>query len=118
MNPSRDLCNRAIPNPQGRTMKPIMENWINTASVLITDKNPSYKKIGRSFACHHTVQHNKRQYANNQYGRGRECGCPACADWCLSPSGPEAPPAISGRDHLAMEPPRPGGQGADAEVCI
>jgi transposase-like protein len=57
-----------IPNAQGRTMKPIMENWINPASVLITDKNPSYKKIGRSFACHHTVQHNKRQYANKKTG--------------------------------------------------
>lgn len=57
-----------IPNAQRRTMKPIMENWINPSSVLITDKNPSYKKIGRSFASHHTEQHNKRQYANKKTG--------------------------------------------------
>ena len=57
-----------IPNAQRRTMKPIMENWINPSSVLITDKNPSYEKIGRSFARHHTVQHNKRQYANKKTG--------------------------------------------------
>ena len=33
-----------------------------------TIKNPSYKKIGRPFASHHTVQHNKRQYANKKTG--------------------------------------------------
>lgn len=37
-------------------------------AVLITDKNPSYGKIGASFASHHTIQHNKRQYANTKTG--------------------------------------------------
>ncbi len=36
--------------------------------MLVTDKNPSYRKIGASFANHHTVQHNKRQYANGKTG--------------------------------------------------
>jgi len=57
-----------IPNAQGRTIKPIMEGWIDPASVLITDKNPSYREIGGSFANHLTVQHNKRQYANGKTG--------------------------------------------------
>jgi len=57
-----------IPNAQGRTMKPIMEDWIDPASVLITDKNSSYRTIGASFANHLTVQHNKRQYANRKTG--------------------------------------------------
>lgn len=48
-------------------MKPIMEDWIDPASVLITDKNSSYT-IGASFANHLTVQHNKRQYANWKTG--------------------------------------------------
>ncbi len=55
-----------IPNAQGCTMKPIIEDWIDPASVLITDKNSSYHKIGASFANHLTVQHNKRQYANRK----------------------------------------------------
>lgn len=57
-----------IPNAQGRTMKPIMEEWIDPASVIITDKNSSYTKIGTSLANHLTVQHNKRQYANRKTG--------------------------------------------------
>jgi len=55
-----------IPNAQGCTMKPIMESWIDPNSVLITDKNSSYRKIGASFASHFTVQHNKREYANRK----------------------------------------------------
>lgn len=50
-----------IPNAQGCMMKPIMGDWIDPASVLITDKNSSYRKIETSFANHFTVQHNKRQ---------------------------------------------------------
>jgi len=36
--------------------------------VIITDKNSSYTKIGKSFANHLTVQRNKRQYANWKTG--------------------------------------------------
>lgn len=57
-----------IPNTQGRRMKPIMEDWIDPASVHVTDKNNSYKKIGTSFANHLRVQHNKRQYADRKTG--------------------------------------------------
>lgn len=57
-----------IPNAKGRTMKPIMEDWIDPSSILVTDKNRSYRKIGGSFAGHLTVQHNKRQYSNRKTG--------------------------------------------------
>lgn len=57
-----------IPNARGCTMKPIMEDWIDAGSVIVTDKNPSYSKIGKSFANHLTVQHNKRQYAIRKTG--------------------------------------------------
>jgi transposase-like protein len=57
-----------IPNAQGSTMKPIMEGWIDPIAVLITDKNPSYTKIGTAFAGHLSFQHNKRQYANRKTG--------------------------------------------------
>jgi len=49
-------------------MKPIIEGWIDPTSALITDKNPSYGKIGASIASYHTIQHNKRQYANPKTG--------------------------------------------------
>jgi hypothetical protein len=49
-------------------MKPIMEGWIDPIAVLITDKNPSYTKIGTAFAGHLSFQHNKRQYANRKTG--------------------------------------------------
>lgn len=49
-------------------MKPIIEEGIDPTSALITDKNPSYGKIGASFASHHRIQHNKRQYANTKTG--------------------------------------------------
>lgn len=57
-----------IPNAQGRTMKPIMQDWMTPASVLITDKNRSYRKVGKTFANHLTVQHNNRQYASRKTG--------------------------------------------------
>ena len=33
-------------NAQGRTMKLIVEDWIDPVSTLITDKTSSYKKVG------------------------------------------------------------------------
>lgn len=57
-----------IPNTQGRTMKPLMECWIDPNPVLITGKSSSYRKIGASFASHLAVQHNKREYANRKTG--------------------------------------------------
>lgn len=57
-----------IPNAQGRIMKPIMEDWIDPAAVLVTDKSSSFRKIGTTFANHLTVQHNKHQYANRSTG--------------------------------------------------
>lgn len=57
-----------IPNARGRTMIPIVQDWIDSSSTLITDKNSSYRKIGTAFAGHLTAQHNKRQYADQKTG--------------------------------------------------
>lgn len=109
-----------IPNAQGRTMKPIMEGRIDASSVLITDKNSSYTKIGKSFANHMTVQHNKHQYANRkrayQHRRGRECRRAACSDWRVSSPGTKAPTMLSRRNHLALEPPHARDEGPEVEV--
>ncbi|APG46382.1 Transposase [Phaeobacter porticola] len=52
-----------VPNAQGATLGPIMKEWIDPSSALMTDSNTAYRKIGRSFASHHTVTHGKRQYS-------------------------------------------------------
>ena len=50
-----------IPNAQGATLGPIMKEWIDPSLALMTDSNTAYRKTGRSFASHHTVNHGKRR---------------------------------------------------------
>ncbi len=57
-----------IPNAQGATLGPIMKEWIDPSSALMTDSNTAYRKIGRSFASHNTVNHGKRQYSRPSKG--------------------------------------------------
>ncbi len=57
-----------IPNAQVATLGPIMKEWIDPSSALMTDSNTAYRKIGRSFASHHTVNHGKRQYSRPSKG--------------------------------------------------
>lgn len=57
-----------VPNAQGRTMGPIIRDWLDLDSVMITDKNSTYRKIGAAFAGHITVQHNKHEYADRRTG--------------------------------------------------
>ncbi|MDO6800452.1 transposase [Shimia thalassica] len=51
-----------IPNAQVATLGPIMKEWTAPSSALMTDSNTANRKIGRSFASHHTDDHGKRQY--------------------------------------------------------
>ena len=57
-----------VPNAQGRTMGPIIRDGPDLDSVMITDENSTYKKIGAAFAGHMTVQHNKREFADLRTG--------------------------------------------------
>ncbi|SDW24831.1 IS1595 family transposase [Allgaiera indica] len=57
-----------VPNAQGRTMGPVIKDWIDPDSVMITDKNSPNKKIGAAFAGHMTVQRNKHEYADRRTG--------------------------------------------------
>jgi transposase-like protein len=52
-----------VPNAQGATLGPIMTEWIEGHSVLMTDGNRAYRKIGKTFAAHHMVNHGARQYS-------------------------------------------------------
>ena len=57
-----------IPNVQGATLGPIMKEWIDPSSALMTDSNTAFRKIGRNFVSHHTVNHGKRQYSRTSKG--------------------------------------------------
>jgi len=46
-----------VPNAQGATLGPIMTEWMEPHSILMTDGNSAYRKIGKPFAAHHTVNH-------------------------------------------------------------
>ena len=57
-----------IPNAQGVTRGPIMKEWLDPSSALMTDDNASYRKIVRSCASDHTINHGKRQYSRPSKG--------------------------------------------------
>jgi hypothetical protein len=57
-----------IPNAQDATPGPIMNQWIDASSALVTVSNTANRKIGQSFASHHTVNHGKRQYSRASKG--------------------------------------------------
>ncbi len=57
-----------IPNARGAALGPIIKDWIDPSSTLMTDSNTAYRKIGQSFASRHTVNHGKRQYSRLSNG--------------------------------------------------
>ena len=57
-----------VPNAQGATLGPIMKEWMEPQSILMTDGNRAYRKIGKTFAAHHTVNHGARQYSRPSLG--------------------------------------------------
>jgi len=57
-----------VPNAQGATLGPIMTEWMEPHSILMTVGNRVYRKIGKTFAAHHTVNHGARQYSRPSLG--------------------------------------------------
>jgi transposase-like protein len=57
-----------VPNAQGATLVPIMTEWMDPQSILMTDGNRAYRKIGKTFAAHHSVNHGARQYSRPSLG--------------------------------------------------
>ena len=53
---------------QSATLGPITKEWIDPSSAFMTDSNTAHRKIGRSDASHHTVNHGKRQYSRPSKG--------------------------------------------------
>jgi transposase-like protein len=54
---------RVVPNGRGATLSVPMTEWIDRGSILMTDSNRAYNKIGKKFTVHLKVNHGKRQYA-------------------------------------------------------
>jgi transposase-like protein len=55
-------------NAQGATLGPIMKEWMEPQPILMTDGKRAYRKIGKTFAAHHTVSHGARQYSRPSLG--------------------------------------------------
>ena len=52
-----------VPAVNAENLKPILEGHIAKEARLMTDSAPVYKKIGKEFASHETVDHNRKEYA-------------------------------------------------------
>lgn len=52
-----------VPSVTAETLKPILEGQITKDARLMTDTAPVYKKIGKSFKSHETVNHLENEYA-------------------------------------------------------
>jgi transposase-like protein len=52
-----------VPSVTTETLKPILESQIAQSARLMTDTAPVYRKIGKSFKSHETVNHLEKEYA-------------------------------------------------------
>lgn len=57
-----------VPNARGATMAPIMSEWMDPNSILMTDGNTAIRKIGKTLPAHHIVNHGARQYSRPSLG--------------------------------------------------
>lgn len=45
-----------------------MTEWMDPQSILMTDDNRAFRKIGKTFSAHHTVNHGARGYSRPSRG--------------------------------------------------
>jgi transposase-like protein len=53
-----------VDNLTPETLSAHVRNMVHTSATLNTDERPSYKTVGREYAAHNTVRHNKAQWAD------------------------------------------------------
>ena len=51
----------------GKSLKPIVNQNVDSASALMTDEASVYKLIGKRFASHGTVNHSANEYARSYF---------------------------------------------------
>jgi hypothetical protein len=54
-----------VPTVTVDTLKPLLESLIAPSARLMTDSAPFYRKAGKSFASHETVNHNDHEYVRD-----------------------------------------------------
>lgn len=52
-----------IPNVTGKTLKPILQAQVSKEAILMTDEATFYKKLGKHFAGHQSVNHSAGEYS-------------------------------------------------------
>jgi transposase-like protein len=52
-----------VPNAQGATLGAILTEWMEPHSFPMTDGNSAYRKIGKTLAAHHMINHGARRYS-------------------------------------------------------
>jgi transposase-like protein len=53
---------KLLPAPTTAEVRKIVEDWVHPSATLMTDSNRIYRKIGKDFAAHHSVNHSKKQF--------------------------------------------------------
>lgn len=53
-----------VPNVTAKTLRPILKKHLAEHAALVTDEAAVYKKIGKEFASHNSVNHSKGEYVN------------------------------------------------------
>lgn len=114
-----------LPKVDSKTLRPILTAHIERKSYLMTDESVVYTKVGREFAGHGTVIHNKGEYVRggfclvHEHGRGVLRDPQARHHGHVPPRVPTALVALSRRIRLPLQQPlgpRDRGSPAYAEV--
>lgn len=57
---------RAVTNVNGRNLRKALEDEVDPEAILMTDSNPAYRKAGKSYRGHYTVNHEIDEYVRGQ----------------------------------------------------
>jgi transposase-like protein len=76
-----------------RTVTKVLNEEVHGASTLMTDKSKVYRPVGKTFVGHHTVDHERKEYArdgwnHHQHGRGILRSAQAVTHWHVPPCEP------------------------------
>lgn len=62
---------KVVNDVTGATLTSHVREMVHTSAVLITDERPGYRPIGEEYAAHHTIKHNRGQWADGDVTTNR-----------------------------------------------
>jgi transposase-like protein len=62
---------KVVTNVTAETLTQNVREMVDTSATLITDERASYKTVGREYAAHHSIKHNKGQWADGDVTTNR-----------------------------------------------